>query len=830
LNPQPERSNEMNDAPETMGNSTTEKKGLSRLKPVRSGLLFMFGIILPFGTLVFEVVTGWCTELLFDPIPTIGHALLVAVVPGANFLVWLALTKDYRRNLVWLGLANGAAIAISAYYALLFIPVLPIAVMGLAAIIYFGLGLLSFLPMAPMFSFLCALRYRRLARLKLCAGGRLPGSWRGALLAAALLMAVSLPGFVTKLGLRLAASPNPETSITGIKWLRTMGRDDIMLRACYQIPSGPVDLASWAIFADGDITTEKARKVYFRVTGKAFNTKPAPDIWAGRGGRWQGADEFDFDMEQGGEVVAGRLKGLSLSDSRIDGSVDAGAALGYLEWTMVFRNDSSQQREARAQILLPPDAVVSRLTLWINGEEREAAFGGRSRVREAYQNVVRRRRDPVLVTTCGPDRILMQCFPVPPNGGEMKTRIGITVPLVLAKADSGLLVLPRMLERNFGIAADKTHSIWIEGDGAFSSEVAEFLEEKPTETTFAIRGDIKTDALNSPKTSIEVSRDASILNSWAGDSVGRGQHGVLQVLKETAAAVPDRIVVVIDGSHGMGDYISDIAAAIEASTPESTFAVLVASDRVIEVSGVGDSTPDKARVAAKELRGLKCVGGQDNTPALLAGWDLAAQSDQGVVLWIHGPQRYLLSAGEQLRQRLTRRPGGPVLYEIQTAHGPDRLIEKMDGLIPVRHVCRKGEFQDDLTSLLRSWQATTRIWTAERERKPLKELPRENIKESSRHLVRLWAHDRVMDDFASGDKLRIEAATAMGLRYSLVTPLTGAVVLENQQQYRDAGLEPVPPGSVPTVPEPEIWAMIIIALFLIVWVGVRPRLCRAGCR
>jgi hypothetical protein len=87
-----------------------------------------------------------------------------------------------------------------------------------------------------------------------------------------------------------------------------------------------------------------------------------------------------------------------------------------------------------------------------------------------------------------------------------------------------------------------------------------------------------------------------------------------------------------------------------------------------------------------------------------------------------------------------------------------------------------------------------------------------------------------MDDFASGDKLRIEAATAMGLRYSLVTPLTGAVVLENQQQYRDAGLEPVPPGSVPTVPEPEIWAMIIIALFLIVWVGVRPRLCRAGCR
>ena len=104
---------------------------------------------------------------------------------------------------------------------------------------------------------------------------------------------------------------------------------------------------------------------------------------------------------------------------------------------MDFKNQSNFQREARAKIKLPPGAVVSRLTLWINDEEREAAFAARGKVTEAYTQVVRRRRDPVLVTTAGPDRILVQCFPVPPDGRTMKIRIGITAPLVIEELENG---------------------------------------------------------------------------------------------------------------------------------------------------------------------------------------------------------------------------------------------------------------------------------------------------------------------------------------------------------------------------------------------------------
>ena len=100
------------------------------------------------------------------------------------------------------------------------------------------------------------------------------------------------------------------------------------------------------------------------------------------------ADEAEFDRDQGGDVVASTLKGLSLFSSKIDGSVDANGAVGYMQWTLVFRNESPVQREARAEVQLPPGAVVSRLTLWVNGEPREAAFAGKGKVRQAYQQVV----------------------------------------------------------------------------------------------------------------------------------------------------------------------------------------------------------------------------------------------------------------------------------------------------------------------------------------------------------------------------------------------------------------------------------------------------------
>jgi len=53
-------------------------------------------------------------------------------------------------------------------------------------------------------------------------------------------------------------------------------------------------------------------------------------------------------------------------------------------------------------------------------------------------------------------------------------------------------------------------------------------------------------------------------------------------------------------------------------------------------------------------------------------------------------------------------------------------------------------------------------------------------------------------------------------RYQLVTPLSGAVVLETKAQYDRAGLKPAEPASVPVVPEPQTWMLMLLALVMFV--------------
>src|SRR6185312_14831793 len=106
------------------------------------------------------------------------------------------------------------------------------------------------------------------------------------------------------------------------------------------------------------------RDLYYRTTGRAFNSVPPPvDMHQHRrqSFRW-----WQFDSDQGTGNVGERIEDLWLASSRLDGSVAADAAVGYLEWTMVFTNASFLQREARAQIALPPGAVVSRVMLWVD--------------------------------------------------------------------------------------------------------------------------------------------------------------------------------------------------------------------------------------------------------------------------------------------------------------------------------------------------------------------------------------------------------------------------------------------------------------------------------
>src|SRR5262249_24584723 len=134
--------------------------------------------------------------------------------------------------------------------------------------------------------------------------------------------------------------------------------------------------------------TSQPWTIFYRVTGQPYDSARVSDF-----------DALAFvghrpELDETGELTGSRQPDRSFASSRIAGSFDPDDASGYLEWTMVFRNTASFQQEARAQLTLPPGGVVSRLTLWVNGEEREAAFAERGKVQAAYDAVVNTRRDP----------------------------------------------------------------------------------------------------------------------------------------------------------------------------------------------------------------------------------------------------------------------------------------------------------------------------------------------------------------------------------------------------------------------------------------------------
>ncbi len=770
---------------------------------VRPGwIVFVLGVVMPVATLFFELFSGMSAGVLFDPLPTWLHVALVALVPASNYFVWRAARQKDARHTRLLGWSNGVALGIALYYAILYLPFTPIAGVG---VIFYGLGLI---PLTPLITVAVTPWLRSVYRERT---GResFPGAWGGFAAGFGLLVLLQLPTALTHYGLAKATNEADSVRHHGIRVLRAFGDDEMLLRACYRSLIREADFDLVANVAGGKrwINPEEAREIYYRVTGRPFNSVPAPSLYT-RFGRWSDLDnEFTWDDALGGEAVAGRVKGLSMLSSRVDALAEPDAALTYCEWTMEFKNVSSQAREARAQIALPPGGVVSRLTLWVNGEEREAAFGGRAQVRQAYQSVaVVQRRDPVLVTTCGPDRVLMQCFPVPADGGVMKVRVGITAPLVLESPERGRFFWPRFLERNFRIGDEFKHALWIESPLPLSSSDPAATALRSSTNTFSVRLSPSEISLFNSPAHVVVQRSA--VAETVITAAGENGRVIRQTIRAATANPPGRVVFVFDGSTGLQAHAADIAAGLGNLPPGTEVAALVA-----EREGVTVLLPAQKATAAviedlrQRLRRVNFAGGQDNLPALEAGWDLAAASENGVLIWIHAPQPVLLSSGDGLRQRFERSATPPRFLELPVAAGPDRIVEKLDGL-PVDHVPRLGALRDDLSGLIAQLTGKQARFKFVREQVSA-ESDAMSGKAASKHVERLWARDEVRRLTRSRQR---EEATKLAAKEQLVTPVTGAVVLETMQQFAQHGLTPVDASTVPAVPEPGTWALIGLGL------------------
>ncbi len=800
--------------PPRAGDSVTST-GQPVLPPESRGgpgyVLFTFGVLLPLITLGLEAITAMCAGTFFDPVPSLWHGLLVALVPVANGLAWSACRRGRREWRGWLGWLNGLAIGVTFFYTLVF---LPLMVPGLFAVIFFGFGLL---PLSPLLALIAAGNLRK--HIKRLGASEQPiplaGLWRGALLGWTLLALADAPVWLTRVGLNLATSPEPEQRERGVSMLRQFGHNETLLRLCYgrtQMAEN-MDLIGWIVSGNKTVYPEQARELYYRVTGKAFNSVPPPNVRTARG-RWAGLDDFTWDEDQGGTSVGGRVKGLTLKSSRMDGIAEGTSATGYLEWILEFQNASAMDREARAQILLPPGGVVSRLTLWVNSEEREAAFAGKEVVREAYQQVaIRQRRDPVLVTTSGPDRVLMQCFPVPRNGGAMKVRLGISLPLECRDGTNGLFRCPTFVERNFSVPDTFRHELWVESAQALASGLQGLRLDDPRPGTHSLRGKLTEWEMSESAGLVKVALSAGTGPTWARDERSTPPGFVVQNLVPETVTPPARLAVVVDGSESMRPYLGQVADALRQVPDQLPFDLFVASDQVLELTRNVDR-----QVALMELRRHQAQGGQDSLPTLLEAWDRAALSTNGIVLWLHTAQPVLLENTDALRLRYQRRSHGPRIVELQVGSGPNRLLERMEGVTQMESLRVTEGLGKDLAHWVRRQTGLAHNLAPVREHMDTLPAGLQGTKESSSHQVRLWAFDQIKAD---ARELRLGQAAKLGGLYQLVTPASGAVVLETKEQFERFGLTPSDPTSVPSIPEPATWLLLGLGLAVLATMGRR---------
>jgi hypothetical protein len=295
--------------------------------------------------------------------------------------------------------------------------------------------------------------------------------------------------------------------------------------------------------------------------------------------------------------------------------------------------------------------------------------------------------------------------------------------------------------------------------------------------------------------------------------------------------------LVVDGSKSMETFLPSIASALAQVPDGLEFGVVLARDDVeVFDDAMGGARDAQGGTAAGRSPGAlrpldaarrqqvmewlgrtRAVGGQDNLPALVRAWELAGSRADSLILWIHGSQPVAFADDESLHQRLLwRRPGSggvpPRVLDLQVAPGPNRRMDMVGQLSAVSPAVRWGTVTEDLQREFARWSGSAKEWSWTRERLASSSQPEgERGRKSSKHLARLWAADEVTRLIAAQ---RREEAVAVAARYQLVTPVSGAVVLESRQQFEQAGLQPAAPDTVPTVPEPGVVALLLVAALM----------------
>lgn len=799
------------------------------------------GFVLCVVSLGIELGTHLCASVFFDPLPDLSTAaayvfLVAMLLFNEHALRRGRQTSDWRseKRLLAGALAGTAfCFPLAVLATFMFLPLLPFGLL----VFWLGIGLCVW---SPVFA-LCVLGAQWRA-LRDRWRAREPQTLhfvvaRSRLSAAASLIAFLVWPVIVGYHLRGALESGPRREIS-LAWLRTLRAESALLYLCHDKPL-PFWVAwgrspSWFPAFEHNGRTgrdqEQARITYYLLTGRTYETAPPPTGALGDGLR----EDWRRDVaaeETGGEVVGHAVEGLNLVRSRIEGTLDPAAETASCAWTLVFRNTTSAPQEARADIVLPPGGVVDKVSLWINGEERPAAFGARETVRAAYQSVaVVQRRDPLLVTAVGADRVMAQCFPVPPRG-VMQIRLGITAPLVWKNAAAPRLhFTPPALGRvNFGLPAGLRHQVRLEAQGSTA-------QDRWAGAGWSVVGQgMRTVHARFAPTQIFRPPCLALANGRVprvGDRLS--PQLVRRVSPFEQASGPVDLVVVVDNVAALGSFFG-------VERREALWEALATLPAGSRVRFAGTRRPDREvspwwdahRLADVHAswRSQRFVGGVDPVPALVWAWDQAARSpNPSAVLWLHGATPPGIGDAAPLARRLAEDPAGPPLVGVAFQPGPDALLDQLAdqervwalAAPPSADTIAEAVHLAAAVAVRAPASATNATATPLGGRVPaLNGVYATPDHGAATSAGRLATYSRVLAAWYTRNEAARNNAARLAARRRLVTPLSGAVVLETQEQYRQHGLSDKEESVA--VPEPSTLVLLGVGMIGMAWAGWRRR-------
>jgi XrtN system VIT domain protein len=484
--------------------------------------------------------------------------------------------------------------------------------------------------------------------------------------------------------------------------------------------------------------------------------------------------------------------------------------MAYTEKTVSVKNNyiaggRARWRNSQEAIYifhLPEGAVVSSLSLWINGKEEKGILTTKAKADSAYRTIVGvENRDPSVVHWQEGNTVTVRVFPVLDNE-ERQFKLGITAPLSL---EHGTLIY---------------RNIYFDGPSAGSTgeDVAIWFETPPADLragAFSKDKDGQLTASGPYAADWQVSfKDEELKHQIF--SANNKIFTVAPYRKELAAA--DILDVYLDinsawsrqeyntvlsllGHKRVWVYIDEMMEQVTEENRSDLFEQ-AAKSRFSLFPFFGISQPATAMLITKGIANSPSVDDLENTRFMDA-----------LKEWLAGGQHVMLyNLGGELSPYLR------TLKECRTFRYDQGDIAALKELLDAHRF--PASIENDQRIVIESAGMI------------ITEMPGTDVSTAPDHLQRLFAYNHIMHAMGprlltggdENDTLVAEAAESY-----VVTPLSSLVVLEKQEDYdrfniKDSNnsLKNASLKSKGAVPEPHEWALIVIGILLIVYLKFRP--------